>query len=153
NHLNLAFGSKPPEGSGPGANNRAKSQIQMIETVMIPLASNAGETAAENKTQQEITKLPVINETRETKEIIIKMDISMDNFIEKYNIALQNQKSQAREKSRNKTTNESLMVYNDKNLDEGQMAGAIVALKSRETWIKKVFSKISDFLRFKNKNE
>ena len=144
---------KPPEGSGPGANNRAKSQIQMIETVMIPLASNAGETVAENKTQQEITKLPVINETRETKEIIIKMDISMDNFIEKYNIALQNQKSQAREKSRNKTTNESLMVYNDKNIDEGQMAGAIVALKSRETWIKKVFSKISDFLRFKNKNE
>ncbi|MDO8579474.1 MAG: DNA gyrase modulator, partial [bacterium] len=139
----------PPEGSNPEANYRARSQIQKIETVMTPSQSERIETVAENKTLEEITKLPVTNETKKAEEIIIEMDISMDNFIEKYNIALQNQKFQAREESRSKATNESLMVYNDKNLGENQLAGVAVALKPRETWIKKVFSKISDFLKFR----
>ena len=142
-----------PEGSSPEANNRARNQIQVIENVMTPSRRAAGESVAENKPPQETTKFSSTDEVKETKEIIVKMDISMNDFIEKYNIALQNQKFMAKEESKNKSENESLMVYNDKNRSESQAAGAIIALKPRETWLKKMFSKISGFLKFKNKNE
>lgn len=164
-----------PEGSSSEANNQARNQIQVIETGMAPSQSIVNEPDAESGQPQETPEptrsMPsarrssagaagrtgefgvAADEAKETREVIVKMDISVNDFIERYNIALQNQKFAAKEESKNKSGNEPLMVYNDKNGSESQTAGAIIALKPREIWLKKIFSKISGFLKFKNKNK
>lgn len=145
-----------------------------ILTVMAPSQIIVNEPAAENVQPQEAPEparsrssarrssagavggtgefAATANEAEGTGEIIVKMDISMDDFMERYDIALQNQKSMARGEAKNKIINKSLAVYNDKNPGESQVAGASAALKPRETWMKKVFSKISYFFGFKNKS-
>jgi len=67
-------------------------------------------------------------------KILVKMDIEMNGFLERYNVALQNQ-TFATKKPVMKYVVPSITKNND------QVANTFEAIKSNETWIKKVFGK------------
>ncbi|MEK7607609.1 MAG: hypothetical protein AAB484_01620 [Patescibacteria group bacterium] len=118
---------------------------ETISTPTVTTASVSGGGSRHRSSSDNQNNQAVITTTTSTttvknlkpKEVMVVMDISVENFIKKYQIALQNQKYSTKK------------VESEVKLSENQLAGIAIAVEKNPTIINKIFNKFLKFIGFK----
>lgn len=149
----------PAENEGTAGEAGATGTADAAQGTPASPASHRRETsgtsgATKTSGATEIATTPELTEKEkkqadETKEMIVKMDMNMDKFLENYKIALENQKLAGERKQKTVTATEikkEIALEPSRN----QVAGVADAIEAEKNWFKRLLTRLSNFLGFKN---